>query len=289
VPGANAGADVAPVASRGTLTWPWPEDSRANGRRRQQANPTHRRGKTLAHPSIEPPRPPGGVDWAKDHHVMAVVAPHGEQIAPLLDLRRRARPAHHGAAAAGRRGDRGRDRTPGRAGPGRAASGRTGLVKIGASGCRSCCSLMRAARPSSGWRGCSTVTKAVVTAALAASGPVAPRGAVVSRGCKTRGIDTTAVAHRGRPGGQPARGEPIGLVLSGEAFQEPPESMSQNSPTAPGNTICRCARSWLATATRWATKSRRARTLWRSAVVAGVSISSGCSRRRSVRTTSAST
>ena len=47
------------------------------------------------------------------------------------------------------------------------------------------------------------------------------------------------------------------------------ESISANSPTAPGKQICRWARSWLATATRWATRSRRARTVWRSAVVAG--------------------
>jgi hypothetical protein len=30
--------------------------------------------------AVEPPRPTGGVDWAKDDHAVAVVAPDGEQI-----------------------------------------------------------------------------------------------------------------------------------------------------------------------------------------------------------------
>ena len=30
--------------------------------------------------AVEPPRPTGGVDWAKDDHAVSVVAPDGEQI-----------------------------------------------------------------------------------------------------------------------------------------------------------------------------------------------------------------
>ena len=66
-------------------------------------------------------------------------------------------------------------------------------------------------------------------------------------------------------------------------------SSSPNSPTAAGNATARCARSWLAAATRWATRSLRARTAARSATVAGVSGISGRSRARSVRSVSAST
>ena len=61
---------------------------------------------------VERPRPTGGVDWAKDDHAVAVVAPDGEQTLPVLDHPRRGRPAHHDQAAAGRRRGRGRDRTP---------------------------------------------------------------------------------------------------------------------------------------------------------------------------------
>ena len=54
---------------------------------------------------------------------------------------------------------------------------------------------------------------------------------------------------------QPVRragGEPVGLVLAGEARRNAKVmslSMSRNNPTAPGH-VSRCARSWLASATR---------------------------------------
>src|SRR5450631_1211698 len=54
------------------------------------------------------------------------------------------------------------------------------------------------------------------------------------------------------------------------------ESMSPNSPVAPGKTLRRWARSWLATATRCRTRSLRARQVRRSATVAGLSGVSGC-------------
>jgi hypothetical protein len=68
--------------------------------------------------------------------------------------------------------------------------------------------------------------------------------------------------------------------------------MSRNSPTAPGRVVCRCAGSWLAIATRAATRSLRSRTVIRSVTVAAdaaESTLSGRSRARSVRTVSAST
>src|SRR6266536_227667 len=61
------------------------------------------------------------------------------------------------------------------------------------------------------------------------------------------------------------------------------------SVAAAGKTLCRWALSWLPTATRCATRSRRARTLARSVVVAAESKTIGRSRRASVRTTSANT
>jgi hypothetical protein len=67
------------------------------------------------------------------------------------------------------------------------------------------------------------------------------------------------------------------------------ESMSRNSPIAPGRAAARWARSWFAIDTRAATKSWRARTFIRSATVAALSGTSGLSRCRSVRTVSAST
>src|SRR6266511_105017 len=53
------------------------------------------------------------------------------------------------------------------------------------------------------------------------------------------------------------------------------ESRSANRSTAAGMAVARCARSWLATATRWATRSRRARHSRRSAVVAPLSKTQG--------------
>src|SRR6478752_4163695 len=107
-----------------------------------------------------------------------------------------------------------------------------------------------------------------------------------------RGVGAAAVADAGQPGGQAGDRQPVGAVLAVEAGQNVRlicESRSANKPTAPGNTIIRCARSWLATATRWATRSLRARQVWRKVAVAAVSGSSRCSRARSVRRVSAST
>ena len=84
------------------------------------------------------------------------------------------------------------------------------------------------------------------------------------------GQGAPAVAHRGQPAAHsPSLGrEPVGAILGGEAFQEPQadvESISANSPTAPGKPV------------------------WRSAVVGAVSTIRGRNRRWSVRTTSART
>jgi hypothetical protein len=57
-------------------------------------------------------------------------------------------------------------------------------------------------------------------------------------------------------------GDGVAELLTGE-------SRSANSPTAPGKTFARWARSWFATATRWLTRSLRARQARRSAMVAG--------------------
>jgi hypothetical protein len=141
----------------------------------------------------------------------------------------------------------------------------------------------------------STDTNAAVT--TAAVSPVGPGGAgrgLAQAGVQGVGQGAPAVAHRGQPAAHsPSLGrEPVGAILGGEAFQEPQadvESISANSPTAPGKQICRCARSWLATAIRWATRSRRAGTVWRTAVVGAVSTIRGRNRRWSVRTTSART
>jgi hypothetical protein len=46
-------------------------------------------------------------------------------------------------------------------------------------------------------------------------------------------------------------------------------------PAAAGNTICRWARTWLAAATQWPTRSLRARTRVHSAVVARLSLTRG--------------
>jgi hypothetical protein len=50
------------------------------------------------------------------------------------------------------------------------------------------------------------------------------------------------------------------------------ESMSRNRSTAAGSAVVRWARSWLAAATRWATRSLRARHSLRTAVVASLSM-----------------
>ena len=87
-------------------------------------------------------------------------------------------------------------------------------------------------------------------------------------------VGAAAVADRGQPGA-----EAFGVSQSARSWVSKRvrnarligESMSANRPTAPGNTFCRWARSWLATATRWATRSLRARQVRRSAMVAGLS------------------
>ena len=66
-------------------------------------------------------------------------------------------------------------------------------------------------------------------------------------------------------------------------------SRSWNSLVPAGNATARWARSWLPAATRCATRSRRARTVIRSEMVAGVPGTSGRNRARSVRSVSAST
>ena len=66
-------------------------------------------------------------------------------------------------------------------------------------------------------------------------------------------------------------------------------SSSANSLTGPGWKDSRCSRSWLASPTRWVSRSLRARTVERSCTVAGVSGISGRSRARSVRRVSART
>ena len=133
----------------------------------------------------------------------------------------------------------------------------------------------------------------MTTAWAAPSAPVAPAGADRSRAHSTPG--GAGFPRAGRVLSQPA----IAFSSSRAAASWLPNrarnarlsgpSSSLNRPTAAGNATARWARSWLAAATRWATRSLRARTAARSAIVAGVSGTSGRSRARSVRSVSAST
>ena len=140
----------------------------------------------------------------------------------------------------------------------------------------------------------SVAVKAAVTPAWAApSAPVAPDGAARSRACST-------LAGAGRPRtAMVASHAPIACSSSSAAASWLPKrarnarliglSRSWNSVIPAGNATARWARSWLQTATRCRTRSRRARTAIRSEMVAGVSGTSGRSRARSVRSVSAST
>src|ERR1022692_1452332 len=111
-------------------------------------------------------------------------------------------------------------------------------------------------------------------------------------GVQGGGIATAAVAHAAQPGAQ-ALGESQSarswVANRSRKVRVIAESVSAKSVAAAGNTICRWARSWLATATRRVTRSLRARTVERSAVVWSLSLARGRSRRMSVRTTSART
>ena len=102
----------------------------------------------------------------------------------------------------------------------------------------------------------------------APSSPVAPRRRGGQAGVQYGGVDPAAVADAGQPGGEPAGREPVGPVLAVEAGQERQadgavEVGEQADGT--GEEPRRWARSWLASATRWATRSLRARQVARSA------------------------
>ena len=104
-------------------------------------------------------------------------------------------------------------------------------------------------------------------------------GAVVAGGAAGRGDQPGDAARRGRPGrsSRPLASQSasrFGESQSARSWESKRvrnarligESRSANSPTAPGKTLRRCARSWLATATRWPTRSLRARQVRRSAI-----------------------
>ena len=120
-----------------------------------------------------------------------------------------------------------------------------------------------------------TASRARVMWALAlavVAGGAAGRGG--QAGVQDGGVGAAAVADAGQPGGQ-ARG----VSQSARSWESKRarnarligESSSANRPTAPGKALRRWARSWLATATRWLTRSLRARQARRSATVAGLS------------------
>jgi hypothetical protein len=115
-------------------------------------------------------------------------------------------------------------------------------------------------------------------------------GGVGQAGVQVGGVDAAAVADRAEPGGQPSGRQPVGLGLGGEALQEAQADLGVDVGEQAGRgRTCRWARSWLAVATRCSTRSLRARVAERSAVAAALSRTNGVSRRRSVRTVSAST
>ena len=84
-------------------------------------------------------------------------------------------------------------------------------------------------------------------------GPVVPRGAPVQVVAAAAEVGGVVVADRAQPVPQPDRESQSALSWLGKRVRNRrliAESMSRNSPTAPGKVICRWARSWLAIATR---------------------------------------
>ncbi len=122
----------------------------------------------------------------------------------------------------------------------------------------------------------STATKAPVVAV-----PSCRRGRVV-RGepAIERRCRCGRCSRRWPASGQAFDSQPVGAVLAVEAGQKCQADRRVEvgeQPDCAGEHDLQCARSWLATATRWATRSLRARQVWRRVTVAAVS-QQRCSR-----------
>ncbi len=105
-------------------------------------------------------------------------------------------------------------------------------------------------------------------------------------GVQDGGAGAAAVADAGQPGCHPPGREPVGAVLGAGAGQEAQADRGVDAGVQPGRAgkaLSRWARSWLARATRWLTRSLRARQARRRVTVAGLSGVRGASRARSVR------